>query len=97
MTPRIEAEQVRRIVALARLHPSGADEEGLAANLGKILAYVDKLREIDTSRVPASASVLSGESHGREDEPGASLAPDDALRMAPRREGGFFVVPRVIE
>jgi Asp-tRNA(Asn)/Glu-tRNA(Gln) amidotransferase C subunit len=33
----------------------------------------------------------------RDDVPGASLTPDEALSGAPERQGDYFVVPVVVE
>src|SRR5260370_42679848 len=48
---KITLEQVRHVALLARLELSPQDEERLRADMDEMLAYVDKLNELDTKDV----------------------------------------------
>ncbi len=54
---RISLEQVRHVARLARLELSAAEEQSIQADLSAILAYVDKLNQLDTSEVEPTAQV----------------------------------------
>jgi aspartyl-tRNA(Asn)/glutamyl-tRNA(Gln) amidotransferase subunit C len=60
---------------------------------------VRQLEELDVSEVePMTHALAAGEAAPlREDEVRPSLAPEEALRNAPEREGTCFKVPRIIE
>jgi aspartyl-tRNA(Asn)/glutamyl-tRNA(Gln) amidotransferase subunit C len=95
----LSLEEVRRIAALARLRLTAEDERTFAVQLSAILDYVRQLEELDVSQVePMTHALAAGEAAPlREDEVRPSLAPEEALRNAPERQGTCFKVPRIIE
>jgi aspartyl-tRNA(Asn)/glutamyl-tRNA(Gln) amidotransferase subunit C len=90
-------EQVRHIALLARLGLTDEDVEKFSHQLSDILDYFERLNEVDTADVPATAYPLDLHNVMRDDEPYASLDPEDALRNAPDRQGDHFRVRRVLE
>ncbi|MFH7319636.1 Asp-tRNA(Asn)/Glu-tRNA(Gln) amidotransferase subunit GatC [Desulfurivibrio sp. D14AmB] len=93
---RISEEQVMQVARLARLELA-ADEVGpLTGQLDKILQYVDKLNELDTSAVAPVTHALSVVNAFREDEVVPSLPRAEALANAPLATEAAFVVPKVI-
>ena len=94
MITRAEVEHVAR---LARLELTQEEKERMAAQLDPILAYVDKLNELDTSGVEPTTTVIPMVSVMREDEVRPSLDQEEALANAPDRVDVFFRVPRIIE
>jgi len=68
----------------------------MTGNLGAILEYVDALRALDTSAVEPMTHAVPFDCPTRPDEVQPSLAVDDALANAPRRDGDFFQVPRIV-
>ena len=97
MSGKITRKEVDHVARLARLALSEEEKEVMTRQLDRILAYVDKLNELDTSQVEPTSHVIPMENVMREDAMRASLAHDDALANAPDREGPFFRVPRIIE
>jgi len=91
----VDKEWVRRIAHLARLKLTEEEEEKLSAQLAQILDFVKQLDELDTEGVEPFTSPEP--TPMREDEPSQSLDREKALMNAPGREGGFFVVPRIVE
>jgi aspartyl-tRNA(Asn)/glutamyl-tRNA(Gln) amidotransferase subunit C len=97
---KITEEQVRYVADLANLRLSEEEVRRFSNDLGQILAYMDKLNELDTSAVAPMAQVLYEAEETavlREDRERPVLGAEAALANAPVGGGGFFKVPRVIE
>jgi aspartyl-tRNA(Asn)/glutamyl-tRNA(Gln) amidotransferase subunit C len=93
----ITVADVEHVARLARLELS-PEEKGLFADqMGAILGYVEKLKELDTEGVVATSHAVPMENAFREDCERPSLGREWALANAPVREGAFFAVPKVIE
>lgn len=97
MADRIDPDQVRHIGNLARLRLSEAEVEQFSGQLSDILAYVEKLEQLDTDGVEPSAHALGMTNVFRPDEPGEPLLSSDALANAPGRDRNFFTVPKVLD
>ena len=93
---RITADEVRELALLARLRLSEQEVAAMTDNLGAILEYVDALRALDTSAVEPMTHAVPFDCPTRADEVKPSLSPDEALANAPRRDGEFFQVPRIV-
>lgn len=93
----ISLEQVRHVADLARLKLSREEEERLQTELSDILAYVDKLNELDTSEVEPTAQVGESGTPMRQDEVTNAAQSEAMLMNAPARQGTFFKVPKIIE
>ena len=89
--------EIARVALLARLELREDMIETMTGQLGDVLAYIEKLSELDTSDVEPMSHPGSLHNVFREDTPAASLATKDALKNAPEQADGFFRVPRVIE
>lgn len=94
---KITGEIIELIAELARLRFDDAEKEKLVSELGKILAYADKLNELDTTGVEPMKHVVSIRNVFREDEVRKSMDINKLLENAPSHEDGFFKVPRAIE
>ena len=88
---------VKYTAHLARLALTPDEEKKLGAQLGNILGYIEKLRELDVSGVEPTAHAVPLVNVTRADEIRPSLPHEDALRNAPRQAGGLFIVPKVVE
>ena len=93
----ITREEVRHIALLARLELSEAEEAAMAEQLDHILAYFERLRELDTEAVPPTTHVRPFPPRYRQDEVTCPQDPDRWLQNAPARDGRFFKVPKIIE
>jgi len=91
-----ETIDVRYVAKLARLTLTDEEVERFGAQLGDLLAHVDALAQLDTSDVPATAQVVESRNVWREDTPAPCLDRETVLAQAPRRQGEFFRVPRII-
>ena len=94
---RISLEQVRHVARLARLELSAAEEQSLQADLSAILAYVDKLNQLDTTEIEPTTQVGESGTPMREDKVTNQPAAGEMLANAPSRSGNFFKVPKIIE
>lgn len=85
------------LAGLAGIELSEAEKELFAHQLHRIIEYVEKLNELDLADVPPTAHTQSLCNVFRDDvcEPG--LAQEEALSLAPDRQGEYFRVPKVIE
>ena len=88
---------MKYVAHLARLALTPDEEKKLSAQLGSILGYIEKLRELDVSNVEPTAHAVPMVNVTRADEIRPSLPHDDALRNAPRQSNGLFIVPKVVE
>ena len=92
--PRID---VKYVAHLARLSLSPEEERKIGAQLGNILGYIEKLKEADVSGVEPTAHAFPLVNVTRPDEVRPSLSHEEALRNAPARANGLFMVPKIVE
>lgn len=93
----ITPETVRHVALLSRLELSAEEAEKYARDLGNILHYVEKLRELDTTEVPPTSHSLALRNVFREDLVRPSLSNEEAIANAPDAEEGCFKVPAVLQ
>jgi aspartyl-tRNA(Asn)/glutamyl-tRNA(Gln) amidotransferase subunit C len=94
---KITLEEVRRVARLARLALTPTEEERLTEELDKILRYVEKLNELDTSQVEPFTHAINAINALRCDEVTDHSYPDALLANAPEKHQTFFKVPKIIE
>ena len=82
---------------LAGLNLSPEERQALKGDLEKILAYFQKLAEVDTEGVPMFQPLPGVTNAWREDEPAESLPQEKALENAPERKDDYFLVPPVFD
>jgi aspartyl-tRNA(Asn)/glutamyl-tRNA(Gln) amidotransferase subunit C len=92
----VDEEVVRHIARLARIELREGELGRLARELATIVGYFDKLGELDTEGVEPLLHAVEEQNVLRPDEAGDSLGVEAALANAPRQDGSFFCVPRVI-
>jgi aspartyl-tRNA(Asn)/glutamyl-tRNA(Gln) amidotransferase subunit C len=93
----VTENDVRYMANLARLQLSGEEVKSFAQDMNKILDYMDRLDELDTSDVEPLEHVIDLDSRLRKDKAEAPLSHDDALKNAPDADSDYFRVPKVIE
>ena len=93
----ISREEVQHVARLARLHLTDEEAERMREQLDAILAYIDKLRELDVEGVEPTAHAVPLVNVMRDDALAPCLPQEAALANAPDRAGEFFRVPRIIE
>lgn len=88
---------VAHVATLARLNLTEKETKLFQTQLGRVLEYAEKLRELDTSHVEAAAHAVPIFNIFREDEPRAGFTAKEALSNAPRKANGLFIVTKVVE
>ncbi len=93
---KITLEEVQYVARLARLQLSETEAEAMTGQLDRILSYIDKLNELDTSAIAPTTHAIAMVNAFREDELLASLPRAEALANGPQQNGEAFVVPKII-
>lgn len=88
---------VTYVAHLARLQLSEGEKEKISRQLGQILGYIEKLKELDTTGVAPTAHAVPMINVTRPDEIRPSLPVEEALRNAPAQANGLFLVPKIVE
>ena len=88
---------VKYVAHLARISLSPAEEQKLGAQIGSILGYIEKLKQLDVSQVEPTAHAVPLINVTRSDEIRPSLPTEEALRNAPAQANGLFLVPKIVE
>ena len=92
----ISSEDIARVAHLARLALRPDEIETMTHEVGRILTYIDTLNELNTEGVIPTSHALAITNAFREDAVVPSLAREEALKNAPRRNKEAFVVPKII-
>ncbi|NOX37800.1 MAG: Asp-tRNA(Asn)/Glu-tRNA(Gln) amidotransferase subunit GatC [Calditrichaeota bacterium] len=93
----ITIEQVEHIARLAKLEFTPEEKERFTRELNRILEYVEKLNELDTSNVEPLSHTTEITNVMRSDRVTGSLPLEEVLKNAPSRQGNFFKVPKVVK
>jgi len=88
---------VKYVANLARLALTPEEEQKFGAQLGQVLGYVEKLNQLDVSHVEPMAHAVPLINVTRSDETRPSISNDEALRNAPLKANGLFIVPKIVE
>jgi aspartyl-tRNA(Asn)/glutamyl-tRNA(Gln) amidotransferase subunit C len=96
----ITESDIEKLAALAHLEITEAELHALTPQIASIVAYVEQLNELDTSRVEPAIGGLTPEGErtraDREDLSRPSLGQQLALDQAPDPSHGHFRVPKVL-
>jgi aspartyl-tRNA(Asn)/glutamyl-tRNA(Gln) amidotransferase subunit C len=93
---KITKEEVLYVAHLARLD---LDEESIgkfARQIDEILAYIEKLNQVDTSGIKPTSHAISLTNAFRDDEEKEPIDRELAMANAPEKEDGSFVVPKIV-
>ena len=93
----ISRQDVEHVARLSRLALTDAELERMREQLSGILAYIDKLRALDTASVEPTSHAVPLVNVMRDDETRPCLSQDEALANAPERRGEYARVPKIIE
>lgn len=92
-----EGIDVKYVAHLARIALSPEEEQKLGAQLGQILGYIEKLNQLDVQGVEPTAHAVPMVNVTRPDEIRPSLSNEAALKNAPAKANGLFIVPKIVE
>lgn len=97
MSHTITDETIDYAAILAKLELSDAEREQAKQDMGRMLDYIDRLNELDTSGVEPMSHVFPVRNVFREDEVTNGDGSEDTLKNAPEEKDSMFVVPRTFD
>ena len=88
---------VDKLANLARLQFNTTEKEGIKNDLQRMIQFVEKLNEVDTTGVAPLLHMSEQVNVLREDEVKGSITRAEGLQNAPVHDDEFFKVPKVIK
>ena len=93
----ITDETIEYVGILAKLDLSGEEKEQAKKDMGRMLDYIDKLNELDTSNVEPMSHVFPVQNVFREDVVTNGDGSEETLKNAPEEKDTMFVVPKTFD
>ncbi len=94
---KVDQNTVDRLAHLARLEFNADEKQQLVGEMNNMLAFVEKLNELDTDSVAPLVYMSDAENVFREDEPKPWITHQEALHSAAKKDTDFIRVPKVID
>lgn len=88
---------VEKLANLSRLKFDDTQKESIKADLQRMIQFVEKLNELDTTGVEPLLHMSDNVNILRADEVKGSIERTEGLKNAPVQDGVFFKVPKVIK
>lgn len=88
---------VDKLANLARLQFDAAEKEGIKTDLQRMIQFVEKLNELDTTGIAPLLHMSEEVNILRDDEVKGSVTRPEGLKNAPVHDEQFFKVPKVIK
>ena len=88
---------VDKIAHLARLQFNDAEKAAIKTDLQKVIVFVEKLNELDTTGIEPLLHMSDNINILREDVVKGSISSVEGLKNAPLHDTQFFKVPKVIK
>jgi len=88
---------IEYVAHLVRIKLTEEEKALFGAQLGTVLDYIEKLREVNVDGVEPTSHPLPLINVMRPDETKVGLHDDDAMRNAPLKSNDLFIVPKIIE
>jgi aspartyl-tRNA(Asn)/glutamyl-tRNA(Gln) amidotransferase subunit C len=93
----IDNELIDNIAELAKLEFNDSAKIAIKKDLENMLAFVDKLNEINTDNVEPMIYVNAEYNLMRDDTPTEMLSQENALYNAPQKDSDYFKVPKFLK
>ena len=93
----IDLKTVKHIAKLSRISIEDEKAKKLAGDLNSIFEFIEKLNELDTTKIEPLTSIADTVLQLRKDEIKSSNIRDQILKNSPEKNKDFFVVPKVVE
>jgi aspartyl-tRNA(Asn)/glutamyl-tRNA(Gln) amidotransferase subunit C len=88
---------VEKLANLSRLEFDETEKEEIKNDLEKMIGFIDKLNELDTTGVAPLLHMSENVNVFREDEVKGEIDREEVFRNAPLHDEKFFKVPKVIK
>lgn len=93
----IDKETVEKVAHLARLELSETEKQEMIKDMSKILDFMAKLNELDTTGIEPLVYMTNDVNVLRDDVVKQQITHQEALENAPKHDENFFLVAKVIE
>ena len=93
----ISDETIEYVGILAKLELSDAEKEEAKSDMGRMLDYIDKLNELDTTGVEPMSHVFPVQNVFREDVVTNGDDSENMLKNAPVERDNMYEVPKTVE
>ena len=93
---KIDNQTIDKLAELAKLEFEKEAKEEMINDLSRIVTFVEKLNEIDTSKVEPLIYMNDEVNILRNDEVKQDITQADALKNAPKKDSDYFKVPKVM-
>jgi aspartyl-tRNA(Asn)/glutamyl-tRNA(Gln) amidotransferase subunit C len=93
----VNDEMIDKLANLARLKFNEAEKEEIKKDLQRMIAFVEKMNELDLENVEPLLHMSDEINVLREDVVEGSVRRNEALLNAPHHDEQFFKVPKVIK
>ena len=93
----IDHKTVKHISKLSRISIDDSKAKKLSEDLNSIFSFIEKLDELDTSKIEPLTSIAETTLKLRKDEIKTKNIRDEILENSPVDNKDFFVVPKVVE
>ncbi|MGF7038835.1 Asp-tRNA(Asn)/Glu-tRNA(Gln) amidotransferase subunit GatC [Mucilaginibacter lappiensis] len=93
----IDKDTVEKVAHLARLELNETEKEEMIKDMSKILDFMAKLNELDTSGIEPLVYMTDDVNVLREDVVKQQITHEEALQNAPKHDEDYFLVAKVIE
>jgi aspartyl-tRNA(Asn)/glutamyl-tRNA(Gln) amidotransferase subunit C len=90
-------ELIDHLAHLSYLHFEGEEREAIRQDLEKMIGFVEKLQELDTTGVEPLRHMSYEINKLRADELEGSISREEALQNAAHHNEEFFLVPKVLK
>jgi aspartyl-tRNA(Asn)/glutamyl-tRNA(Gln) amidotransferase subunit C len=97
MVNKISDETIEYLSILAKLELTGEEKEQAKKDMGRMLDYIDKLNELDTTGVEPMSHVFPVENVFRDDVVINGDGSEDTLKNAPGQKDNMFVAPKTFD
>jgi aspartyl-tRNA(Asn)/glutamyl-tRNA(Gln) amidotransferase subunit C len=93
----IDKQTVEKVASLARIKVEETEVGTLVSEMNKILTFMEKLNELDTTQVEPLVYMNKEVNVWREDEVKQEISVKDGLKNAAIHNDQYFMVPKIIE
>ncbi|RYD78565.1 MAG: Asp-tRNA(Asn)/Glu-tRNA(Gln) amidotransferase subunit GatC [Sphingobacteriales bacterium] len=93
----LDSKTIHKIADLARIHIDEKEVETLIPEMNKILSFMEKLNELDTTNVKPLVYMNEATNVWREDVVKQEISTADGLKNSAKHNDQFFMVPKIIE
>ncbi|MEO5649759.1 MAG: Asp-tRNA(Asn)/Glu-tRNA(Gln) amidotransferase subunit GatC [Ginsengibacter sp.] len=88
---------IEKLAHLSRLELKDEEKEEMKTELEKMIGFIDKLNELDTTGVEPLLHMSENVDIFRNDEVSGQISKEEVFKNTPLHDDDFFKVPKVIK